>query len=135
MSVNFKIMKKKITLIADAVINLILGILLLAYSPELVSILGIPPSDNFFYPNILGAVLLGIGIALVLEAFRKNRNKYIGLGLLGAVIINICGGLVLLLWLLTGGLNLPQKGLIFLWILDVLLLFISSVELFLELKK
>lgn len=128
-------MKKKITLITDAVINLILGILLLAYSPGLVSILGVPPSDNFFYPNILGAVLLGIGIALVIEAFRKRKDKYTGLGLLGAVIINICGGTVLLIWLLSGGLNLPQKGLVFLWTLDVLLLGISFVELFLELKK
>ena len=128
-------MKKKITLITDSVINLILGILLLAYSPGLVSILGVPPSDNFFYPNILGAVLLGIGIALVIEAFRKRKDKYTGLGLLGAVIINICGGTVLLIWLLSGGLNLPQKGLVFLWTLDVLLLGISLVELFLELKK
>ena len=128
-------MKKKITLITDAVINLILGILLLAYSPGLVSILGVPPSDNFFYPNILGAVLLGIGIALVIEAFRKRKDKYTGLGLLGAVIINICGGTVLLIWLLSGGLNLAQKGLLFLWTLDVLLLGISFVELFLELKK
>ena len=128
-------MKKKITLITDAVINLILGILLLAYSSGLVSILGVPPSDNFFYPNILGAVLLGIGIALVIEAFRKRKDKYTGLGLLGAVIINICGGTVLLIWLLSGGLNLPQKGLVFLWTLDVLLLGISFVELFLELKK
>lgn len=128
-------MKKKITLITDSVINLILGILLLAYSPGLVSILGVPPTDNFFYPNILGAVLLGIGIALVIEAFRKRKDKYTGLGLLGAVIINICGGTVLLIWLLSGGLNLPQKGLVFLWTLDVLLLGISLVELFLELKK
>jgi hypothetical protein len=128
-------MKEKITLITDAVINLILGILLLAYSPGLVSILGVPPSDNFFYPNILGAVLLGIGIALVIEAFKKSKDKYTGLGLFGAVIINICGGTVLLIWLLSGGLNLPQKGLVFLWTLDVLLLGISFVELFLELKK
>ena len=128
-------MKKKITLITDSVINLILGILLLAYSPGLVSILGVPPTDNFFYPNILGAVLLGIGIALVIEAFRKRKDKYTGLGLLGAVIINICGGTVLLIWLLSGGLNLPQNGLVFLWTLDVLLLGISLVELFLELKK
>jgi len=128
-------MKKKITLLIDAFINLILGILLLAYSPKLVSILGVPSSDNFFYPNILGAVLLGIGIALIIEAYRKHKDKFIGLGLLGAISINICGGLVLLLWLLSGGLNIPQKGLVFLLILDILLVGISSVELFIELKK
>jgi hypothetical protein len=128
-------MKKKITLLIDAFINLILGILLLTYSPELVNILGVPSSDNYFYPNILGAILFGIGIALIIEAYRKHKDKFIGLGLLGAISINICGGLVLLFWLLSGGLNLPQKGLVFLWILDILLISISSVELFIELKK
>jgi hypothetical protein len=128
-------MKKKIILLIDAFINLILGIILLIFSPEIVGFLGVPPSENSFYPTILGAVLFGIGIALVIEAFRKHNDKFIGLGLLGAICINICGGLVLLLWLLSGELSLPQKGSIFLWILDILLVGISSVELFLELKK
>jgi hypothetical protein len=127
-------MNKKITLLIDAFINLVLGILLLAFSPGLVSILGVPPSDNYFYPNILGAVLSGIGIALIIEAYRKHDGRHAGLGLVGAITINICGGLVLLLWLLFGGLDLPLKGLIFLWILDILLLVVSILELFIDLR-
>ena len=128
-------MNKKVTLLIDACINLALGALLLAFSPRLAGILGVPPSDNRFYPNILGAVLFGIGIALIIEAYRTRNDRFTGLGLVGAICINICGGLVLLLWLLCGGLNLPMRGSVFLWILDILLVAVSSVELFLILKE
>ena len=127
-------MSRKITLLVDAFINFLLGALLLAFSPKIVSLLGVPSSVNNFYPNILGAVLVGIGVALVIEAYRKSTNAYVGLGFIGAICINICGGIVLLLWLLFGGLNLPVKGQVFLWILDVVLVVISSIELFINLK-
>lgn len=128
-------MNKRTTLLIDASINFILGVLLLAYSPKLVDLLGMPECDNFFYPNILGAVFIGITIALIIEAFKKNVNRFVGLGLIGAISINLSGGLVLLLWLLFGGLNLPLKGLIFLWVLDILLVVVSSVELYISLRE
>ena len=128
-------MNKKLTLLTDAFINFILAVLLLAYSPKLINFLGVPYSDNFFYPNILGAIFLGITIALFIEAFRKHTDRFVGLGLIGAISINLCGGLVLLLWLLSGKLNLPLKGTIFLWILVVSLVVVSSIELFTDLKR
>ena len=121
-------MKIRISLIIDAVIDFILAVILLAYSPRLVEFLGIPPTDNYFYPNILGAILLGISIALVIEAFRKGERS-VGLGAVGAASITLCGALVLLFWLLFGHLNLPMKGFILLWILDGFLLLDSSFEL------
>ena len=128
-------MNKKTTLLIDASINFILAILLLTFSPALVNFLGVPDTDNSFYPNILGAIFLGITIALVIEANRKHSDRYVGLGLIGAISINLSGGLVLLLWLLLGGLNLPLKGLIFLWVLDILLVVVSSIELYTSLKE
>jgi hypothetical protein len=128
-------MNKRITLLIDAFINLILGVLLLAFSPKISNFIGVPFSDNYFYPNILGAVLLGISIALVIEAYRKNPNGFKGLGLFGAISINICGGIVLLLWLLFGELDIPIKGVIFLWTLVFILLVISSIELFINIKE
>ncbi len=125
---------KKITLFIDALINLVLGILLLAFSPALVKLLGVPPAGNYFYPNILGGVLTGIALALVIEVFRKKADGFTGLGLMGAICINMCGGIVLLLWLLSANLDLPLKGSIFLWTLDVLLLVVSSAELIIHLK-
>ena len=128
------IMKKKITLLIDAFINLILGILLLAFCPFTVNLLGVPSTDNYFYPNILGGVFVGIAIALIIESLRKETTNYIGLGLIGAISINISGGIVLFFWLMFGGLDLSLKGLIFLWTLDIVLILISSIELFISLK-
>jgi hypothetical protein len=128
-------MKKRITLLIDAAINLVLGILLLAFSPGLAHFLGIPPAQDSFYPNILGAVLTGIALALVLEAFRKERGNHAGLGTTGAICINLCGGIVLFFWLVSGNLDLPLKGKILLWTLDIILLVISLIELSLTLRN
>ncbi len=129
-------MKKRTVLLIDASINLLLGILLLAFSPFLINLLGLPVSDNYFYPNILGGVFVGIAVALAIEAFRRNLSgENVGLGLKGAISINLCGGMVLFIWLLSGNLDLPLRGSIILWTLDVILLLISSVELFISFRK
>ena len=127
-------MERSTVLIVDAVINFILGILLLGYSPGIVTFLGVPSVDHSFYPTILGGVLIGIGVALLVEYFRGPRGS-IGLGLGGAIAINLCGGSVLALWLLAGDLVLPARGWIFLWTLAVILVGISGVELLVHLKK
>jgi hypothetical protein len=50
------------------------------------------------------------------------------LGLGGAIAINLCGGLVLAVWLLSNKLSLPLRGQIFLWSLVMLLVGISVLE-------
>ena len=62
--------------------SLLLGGLLLFFPQPLVQALGVPASDNIFYPSILGAVLLGIGVALLIEC-RRVRVGFVGLGLGG----------------------------------------------------
>ena len=120
-------MHRSFLLKADAAINLILGVLLMAFPAKLVKALGIPLSDPSFYATILGGVLFGIGLALLLECYRKS-NRFIGLGLGGAIAINLCGGLVLAAWLLSNRLGLPLKGQIFIWSLVLLLVGISVLE-------
>ena len=115
-------------LVIDGVINLILGIMLLIFPSSLVTFLGVPEPQSSFYPNILGGVLFGIAVALFLESGNSGSNAS-GLGLLGAVIINLCGGLVLGAWLSFGELGLPLPGLIFLWGLVIILVGISCFEL------
>lgn len=122
----------KLLILIDCIINLFLGIVLLAYSDFVVSIFGLPETEQLFYPNILGAVLFGIGIALMIEYRRKN--EFIGLGLGGAIAINIFGGTVLFIWLVWGNLIIPIQGTTILWVLDFLLIGISSLELFAYLK-
>ena len=77
--------------------------------------------------------MFGIGIALTLEWVRPEAGLG-GLGLAGAIAINLCGGLVLAAWLLFGSLDMPLRGYLFLWALAILLLAISSVELFVCLR-
>jgi hypothetical protein len=121
-------------LIIDAAINLFLGVVLLLFSSDVVSLFGIPASSSSFYPNILGGVFIGITAALLIEALRKPAG-ITGLGLGGAVAINLCGGLVLVGWLLFGGLTLPTRGLILLWSLAAVLVLISSAELIAHLRR
>lgn len=119
----------RIILVVDAVINFLLGMLLLLFSPTIVEWLGVPPSSTNFYPNILGAVFIGITIALVIGASGTRSTQTNGLGLMGAISINLCGGIALALWLIFGRLNLPTKGYAFLWALVAILLLVSITEL------
>jgi len=116
-------------LLADAAINLILGILLAVFPKSVVEALGVPTTDATFYPSILGAVVIGIGVALLIEYLRKPTRPA-GLGLHGAIAINLCGALFLVGWLLSGKLEIPVRGQVFLWGLAVVLIVISLVELF-----
>ncbi len=77
---------------------------------------------------ILGAVLFGIGIALIWEGIRGD-GQLVGLGLGGAIAINLSGGLALTGWLLFGDLSLPLRGQLFLWGLASILVLISLAEL------
>ena len=127
-------MQRSTLLIIDGSINLALGLLLLVFPSSLVEFLGVPGAPRNFYPNILGGVLFGIAIALFLES-RNLNGSGVGLGLTGAVIINLCGGAVLGAWLLFGSLDLPLRGQVFLWALVVVLVGISAVELVTSLYK
>jgi hypothetical protein len=126
--------RRNTLLIIDGLINLILGVVLLVFPSGLVAFLGVPNAQNAFYPNILGGVLIGIAMALFVES-RSTGDHASGLGLRGAIFINLCGGLVLGAWLLFGELELPLRGSIFLWSLFAVLVGISSIELASTLSK
>lgn len=80
----------------------------------------------------MGGVFIGIGVSLLLESNRQTHQHMDGLGLAGAVAINLCGGVVLLGWLLFGKLSLPLRGNIFLWSIAIILVGVSSVELIVD---
>jgi hypothetical protein len=124
-------MKKedKILLLIDSIINTFLGLVLLAFPFGSGGLLGLPNSGDNFYALILGAVLLGIGLALFVEVKYYDKGKR-GLGLDGAIIINILASLVLIKILLSGTLNISQTGVIILWIVGILVLLIGLIEYF-----
>lgn len=114
-------------LLVDAAVNLVLGVILLFFPGPVVRFLGVPRVESAFYPSLLGAVLIGIAIALVWECVRRARGL-VGLGLGGAMAVNLCAAVVLAFWLRTG-LEIPLRGRIFLWSLVAVLVVISGLEL------
>jgi len=120
--------EQQILLVADAIINFALGILLFVFPENLLRFLGAPIPSETFYARILGAVLLGIGMALVLERFQ-DRIGLAGLGIGGAILINIFGAGALVFWLLFGTMDIPLRGHIILWIIALIVISISVIEL------
>ena len=131
-------MKPSKILLVDALINLILGILLLLLIPfpdQLPKLLGVPKVEQIFYPSIMGGVFIGIAIALLIENYKSSEYGLVGLGLGGAIAINLSGGVVLIGWLIFGKLDIPINGKVFLWIIAIILIVISSIELIMHNKR
>ena len=118
-------------LLTDAVVNLMLGGLLVLYPQRLVEMLGLPAVNSRFYPSVLGGVLVGIGVALVVS-YRGGAS---GLGLDGAIAINICGAGTVVVWLLSVPQDFSAAGRLTLWVVAVLVLGIGCGELFHRLRR
>ena len=121
--------KENILLVIDGIINLLLGIILLSFPLGAAKWMGLPPTDTNFYASILGAVLFGIGIALLIDCVGAKKGIR-GLGIAGAITINLCGAGVLLLWLFFINLQIPIHGLIILWSVAIIVLILGFLELF-----
>jgi len=119
--------KHKLLLEIDAVVNLALGLLLLLFPAGVAKLLGLPQANTYFYTSILGAVIFGIGIALLIE-LRGAARGVRGLGLGGAIAINWCGAGVLVVWLLVGRFNIPIRGYLILWSVAIVVLGIGLAE-------
>jgi hypothetical protein len=119
---------EKSLLLIDAAVNLALGLLLLLFPAGLIGLLGLPATSTYFYPSILGAVIFGIGIALLLE-WRSDVSQRHGLGLAGAIAINLCGSGALVVWLLIEPFDLPLRGYVVLWSVALIVLFIGLAEI------
>ncbi len=110
----------------DAILNLLLGVGLLIFPPALVRTLGLPKTKAALYPRVLGGVLIGVAIALSVEAVAPTLG---GLGLGGAIAINLCGAAVVISYLTGRRLDIDPKGRSLLWTLVVVLIVLSAVEL------
>lgn len=115
-------------LAVDALVNLVLGAMLLASPAGVIEFLGLPPVRTYFYASVLGGVIFGIGVALMLE-LRGHRHFVRGLGLGGAVVVNFCGGAVLVGWLVFSRVPIRPRGFVILSVVAALVLGIAVVEL------
>jgi len=118
---------RRLLIFLDGIINLLIGLVLLLFPWGIGNWLGLPVSNTSFYPTLLGAVIFGIGLALMLE-WKEPSEKYQGLRLEGAILINFIGGGVLLLWLLLVPLHLPLRGTILLWAVALTVLIVGLIE-------
>ena len=118
---------KRTLLTIDGIVNVVLGALLLLFPTGILQLLGLPPVHHHFYTTILGGVIFGIGLALFIELFRGSQNAR-GLGIAGAIAINLCGGGVLLSWLVFKPFDLPIRGQVVLWTVAILVLGIGLIE-------
>ena len=118
----------QLLLLVDGVVNLILGLVLLLSPSRLAHALDLPAIATGFYPSLLGAVLLGIGLALLVERYLCGFGAR-GLGLAGAVAINLCGGIALILWLVAGQLRVAARGLATLWAVAGVVLLLAVMEI------
>ena len=121
-------MKESSLLVIDGVANVIFGVVLWCFPRQLLALLGLPLPDTLFYAGVLGAVLTGIGIALLIERYR-DRFGITGLGLGGAIVINTLGALAVAGWLVFADLEIPRHGRILLWAVAAGVLGIGLLEI------
>ena len=121
-------MREELVLTIDAAVNLALGVVLAIFPKEFAGVVGVPIPSSPFYASVLGGVLIGIGLALLLQRFWGGSHL-VGLGIEGAIAINFCGAGVLVAWLMNGGLSIATRGLVFLWSVAILVLGIGVTEL------
>lgn len=117
----------------DVIINVLLGLCLLILPGPTIRFFGLPPTETLFYVTVLGAVLLGIGIALWIE--RRNDEQSRGLGLVGAIIINTLGAGTVLIWLVVDPFDIPFHGYVVLWSVVLVVLGTGIFELIAVLKS
>ena len=123
---------KSTLLLADSFINLAFGVFLLFLPGTTIVFFGLPETNTLFYVSVLGAVLLGIGIALFLETLDRPQLR--GLGLAGAIAINFLGAGAVAVWLLIDPFHMPTRGYIVLWSVVALVIGIGAIELFGEIR-
>ena len=89
---------------------------------------GLPSSAGSFWPRLLAAVLIGAGLAIVLDSLITPGK---GLGLAGCMAINLTAAAVVTGQLVMGGTRtvVTKRGRATLWALVVALTGLSLVEL------
>jgi len=110
----------------DVLVKAVGGVLLLVIPRVTIAALGLPRSDQAFYPRLLGVLLLAIALAIFADAADWTGD---GLGASGAALINIAGGVLIYTLVLVPRPFLSTRGRILLWATGGLLLLLGLAEL------
>ena len=112
-------------LLAHALLFLAMGAILAALPAGTITALGLPASQPGFYRRLLGTTLIGIGLALMMNALPGGLS---GLGLDGAIAVNLLVAVALAFLLLTGARKTPAQGKRLLWLLVLVLVGLSAAD-------
>ncbi len=113
------------TLIGDALLKLMYGMALVRSPVGILKTLGMPSGEPSFYVRLLGSLLVGIGLALMIEALPTGWR---GLGAGGAATVNFVAAAMLALLTIgrPGGTNAMGRRL--LWIMTASTLAFGVLE-------
>ena len=109
----------------DALLKLIAGVLLILSPKVVAAAFGVPRADNGFYARLLGAVLVGIALAIIVEG---AAGRPAGLGPGGAAAVNICGGLMLFVLTMFGRSDMNFRGRMLVWLILAALALLTIAE-------
>jgi len=110
----------------EFVVKLASGALLVLAPRMLARIAGLPPAEQPFWPRLLGGVLIGIAVAALVEVRFKSS---IGLGLAGAVSVNVATAATLGSMLILGQGGPSRRGRFALWLASAGLVILALVEI------
>lgn len=102
------------------------GLVLLIMPVAAARVLGLPLPQALLWPRLLGALLVGMAAATLLEGSVSGSN---GLGLGGLVVINLITAAVLVTLLVLQRGSQTRRGKVFLWTLAVALITLGVVEI------
>ena len=102
------------------------GLVLVLFPRTLARVLGLPVVTETFWPRLLGATLLGLAVATVIETHLPGRN---GLGLAGHIALNLIGALAIVSLLILGRAGTLRRGRVLLWIVAAAMALLALVEL------
>lgn len=108
----------------EACLKLGSGLALVVVPRTLARLLGLPSADQPFWPRLLGALLIGLGIASLLEVRMQG-----GLGLAGSVAVNLAGAAMIATLLTLGRAGKTLRGRFLLWLATAALVVLGLVEI------
>jgi NO-binding membrane sensor protein with MHYT domain len=108
----------------EACFKLGTGLALVTTPRMLARLLGLPSADQPFWPRLLGALLVGLGIASLLEVRMQG-----GLGLAGSVAVNLAGAAMIITLLILGRAGKTMRGRFLLWLTAAALVILGLVEI------
>lgn len=110
----------------EVCIKLIAGLALAAAPRGFARLLGLPSANDPFWPRLLGAVLIGLAAASLIEGRNPGAG---GLGLAGSIAVNLASAVAIIALLVLGQAGTTKRGRLLLALTATLLVLLSLVEI------